>query len=285
MSAEAHDATPFLKWAGSKRWLVPKFRRIQLDPYHRYFEPFLGSGAMFFGHGSMRPSVLADTIPPLVHCYQMVRDSPDAVAETTRKWSVDKATYYEVRNLRTNDPVIQAARFIYLNKTCFNGLYRVNNKGEFNVPFGRPKSERILDGSALLKASRALSQPGVTLVTSDFEDVLQDARLGDFVYVDPPYMTGHLSNGFVDYNEKLFSWRDQERLAEACQRAMHRGAHILISNADHHTVRDLYSYYGFSFIPTSRHSSMASRVNFRGPRQELLISDKSILRVISDAQP
>jgi DNA adenine methylase len=265
------QAAPFLRWAGSKRWLVPRIREMFPDTFGRYFEPFLGSGAIFFACAGSRVSHLSDTISPLINCYQQVRDHPLAVAQVSQKWLVDAPTYYEVRSTQDEDPVRQAARFIYLNKTCFNGLYRENQNGEFNVPFGRPKSSNILDHENLMRASELLQSPGTIIKVCDFEDSLKDCSEGDVVYIDPPYVAGHRQNGFVDYNAKLFGWEDQRRLASVCRDLHKRGASVIVSNASHESVRRLFTNPGFQLLEVSRYSSMAARSGKRGNSTELLI--------------
>lgn len=265
------QAAPFLRWAGSKRWLTKYVQELMPTDYGRYFEPFLGSGAIFFSCVHDRPAHLSDTISPLINCYVQVRDRPDAVADVSESWSVDAETYYEVRSMSFDDDVHKAAQFIYLNKTCFNGLYRENQMGRFNVPFGRPKTSTILDRASLAEVSAKLATNGTTITVRDFEDALGACTSGDIAYLDPPYVAGHRQNGFVDYNAKLFSWEDQRRLADVCREISRRGASVIVSNADHPSVRELFSHKAFHLIEVSRYSSMAARSAQRGTSDELLI--------------
>lgn len=209
-------ATPFVRWAGAKRAMVPALMRAVPADYNRYVEPFVGSGAMFFALEPER-AVLSDALAPLVETYLAVRDDPTAVHAHLSQWKVDKESYYEVRSQSPDDPMARAARFIYLNKTCWNGLYRVNLRGEFNVPFGRPKSSNIVSTPTLEACSAALRRCEA-LGVGDFQQILKECTAGDLVFLDPPYVTGHNNNGFIEYNEKLFTWNDQCRLAGEVRR-------------------------------------------------------------------
>jgi DNA adenine methylase len=163
----------------------------------------------------------------------------------------------------------RAAEFIYLNKTCWNGLYRVNSRGEFNVPYGAPKSDGILDASNLRACSRALQTEGVSLSAADFEEALDGVEERDLVFLDPPYVTHHNDNGFIDYNEKLFSWQDQIRLANLAVHLSNQGAHVIVTNAYHRDVLDLYD--GFRKRPIERLSTLASDASKRGQVKEAVI--------------
>jgi DNA adenine methylase len=235
--------------------------------YGRYFEPFLGAGSLFF---RLEPSdaVLGDQLEPLISTYLGVRSNPSLVHEAFSSWPVDRESYYEVRALEPIDVTVRAAQFIYLNKTAWNGLYRVNRNGGFNVPFGMPKSANIVPLPTLIAASNALSSAHISV--GDFEVTLSEAGAGDFVFVDPPYVTAHNNNGFVQYNEKLFSWDDQLRLATLCSDLARRGAHVLITNAAHPAIRDLYSDFHESEI--SRYSTLAGNPVNRKKVTELIFS-------------
>lgn len=271
------QGAPFLRWAGSKRWLVHKV--VQLAPmgFGRYFEPFLGSGVVFFGLMPRGGSTLADAIPELIECYRCVQDNSNRIVDLLERWQVDAASYYAVRSLVSPDPFERAARFIYLNKTAFNGLYRVNKSGAFNVPFGRPKSSRITTREELAAASEALAS--AELFAQDFDATLASVRKGDLVYLDPPYVAGHRANGFVDYNSKLFRWEDQVRLRETFARLDALGAYVILSNANHPSVSELYADYRVTIH--NRHSSMAARVAARGASSEILVIGETLERSLN----
>jgi DNA adenine methylase len=193
------------------------------------------------------------------------------VQRTVESWSCDSDSFYKIRALAPEDATTLAAQFIYLNRLCFNGLYRVNRNGGFNVPYGRPRFERVFTREhELVAASKRLE--GAKLVTEDFALATISAKRGDFVYLDPPYVAGHRNNGFIDYNSRVFQWEDQRRLAELCTELSARGVFILVSNADHPSIRGLYDG-AFHLESVSRFSSMSAKSGSRGLSQELLISN------------
>lgn len=264
------ELAPFLKWAGGKRWLTSSQTAIFDVSFERYIEPFLGSGAVFF---RLRPekAILSDKNKELIATYQAVKDRPDLVVRYLRKYQAQHsaAYYYDVRSSRPRSRFMNAAKFIYLNRTCWNALYRVNLKGEFNVPVGT-KNSVLLETDNFSLASDMLQ--GVDLIESDFEDVIDQSGVGDFLFIDPPYTVKHNLNGFVKYNEQIFSWSDQERLKAAVVRASARGARFLMTNANHESIRELYAGQFCEEVLT-RHSVIAASSNKRERTTELLISN------------
>lgn len=265
--------SPFLRWAGSKRWLINEVLARRPVRYGRYFEPFLGSGAVFF---ALRPekAVLGDAIGPLIDCYRCVKEDHTRVFKHLSGWGVDKESFYSLRSATIQDPFERAAQFIYLNKTAFNGLYRVNKEGRFNVPFGRPKTNRTTTLHDLERAADALEC--ADLRAGDFENTLDGAQEGDLVFLDPPYVAGHRANGFVDYNSRLFDWADQVRLRNVFVDLDRRGINVLLTNAAHSSVRELYA--GFAVNEYARHSSMAAATSARGRSAELLVLGATLER-------
>jgi DNA adenine methylase len=259
---------PFLRWAGSKRKLLPQILGALPPVYGTYREPFLGGGSLFF---LLEPSraALSDSCQDLVATYQAVRDNPSAVLRYLAPLYPDRDLFYDIRGNRSVARFKRAAEFIYLNKTCWNGLYRVNGRGEFNVPYGSPRTDDLIDPLNLRSCGVTLAQPEVTIASEDFEDALLDAEAGDLVFLDPPYVTGHNNNGFVDYNELLFSWHDQERVARLAIRLAADGVHVLVTNAFHNDVIDLYE--GFQVTPLHRPSTIASSASKRGRVTEALL--------------
>lgn len=262
---------PFVKWAGGKRLLLSSLvdHLPSIESGRRYSEPFLGGGAMFF---ALRPerALLSDLNAELIEVFHAVRDDVEGVIEALRPMTNDKDIYYAARRSRPRKPATRAARFIYLNKTCFNGLYRVNTKGEFNVPFGRHGRNLVVcDESQLRAASRTLS--GVDLEVSDFGPIARRTRAGDLVYFDPPYTTAHTNNGFIEYNKRVFSWEDQRRLAKVAATLVKRGVRVAISNADHPAITALYSDKCFEVHRISRASTMAGNSKHRFSATELLV--------------
>lgn len=217
------EPRPFLRWAGSKRARLQSLLSTLPGKFNTYREPFLGGASLFFLL-QPRKAVLSDASGELIESFLAVRDNVSAVLRCLGPLRPRKSIYYRVRNARSSGRFQRAAEFIFLNKSCWNGLYRVNSDGAFNVPCGRPKTDFIVSESNLRACSRALRPQGVKLATCDFADALDGAQVGDLVYLDPPYVTGHRNNGLIDYNETLFSWDDQERLAKLALRRRERGS-------------------------------------------------------------
>jgi DNA adenine methylase len=261
---------PFLRWPGGKRWLVQLYPELIPTGFTRYIEPFLGSGAVYF---HLRPStaLLSDTNPDLITAFIGIRDHPAEVYEHLVAHHNDhgKEHYYRTRATMPAGLPARAARIIYLNRTCFNGVYRVNRKGEFNVPIG-DRDSVLLDTDDFAGLSALLRT--AEIACGSFEEAIDRAGHGDLVYADPPYTVRHNNNGFIKYNEKLFSWDDQELLAKVLARAAERGAQILATNAAHESVRSLYENSGFILRDVSRFSPIAASRNDRKQYTEIVIS-------------
>ena len=259
---------PFLKWAGGKRWLVPHLNKLLPKKFGTYFEPFLGGAAIFF---ALKPekAVLSDLNIDLIDSYAAIREDWRLVLRYLREYANDhsKRHYYRERNLVSRSRFKNAARFIYLNRVCWNGLYRVNLRGEFNVPLGT-KTAVLLDTDDFSETSAILQN--AKLVNWDFEKTIDAARKDDFVFVDPPYITAHNFNGFVKYNEKLFGWDDQIRLRDAINRARKRGVQVLMSNADHESIKSLFKDTG-EMVSIPRASVIAGSSAHRQQTTELLV--------------
>jgi DNA adenine methylase len=258
---------PFIKWAGGKRWLLndPSFGLPSFAG--RYIEPFLGGGAVFFHLGPAQ-AILSDVNERLIATYRSIRDEWQPVqaflAEYDQKHSKD--FYYDERARQYAEPHRQAAQFLYLNRTCFNGLYRENLKGQFNVPLGTKTQVTLVDDD-FEKASELLAR--ADLRTSDFEPIVDEAREGDLLFLDPPYTTAHNCNGFVKYNQKIFTWDDQKRLMNAVSGAKRRGAKVVLTNADHASIHALYVDLGSPQV-VSRPSVIAGSANSRRGTTEAL---------------
>lgn len=231
---------PFLKWPGGKRWAAATIAKIiRKHLVGTYYEPFLGGGAVFF-HLLPAKSILSDINNDLVLAYQTVQSEYKAVLEAVRTMDVSREAYYRIRAMSPHTNITKAARFLYLNRTAFAGMYRLNSNGQFNVPFGggQRTPAPLWERNLLREASHALN--GVTIMCADFEQVLKMAGEGDVVYCDPTYTVVHDRNSFIRYNEKNFSWADQKRLAKEAKAAVLRGATVLVSNAHHSSIRGLY---------------------------------------------
>lgn len=259
---------PFLKWAGGKRWLFNEDFIKTLPRFDRYVEPFLGGGAGFF---ALEPDValISDINPELINLYESVRDFPSEIIKLLQKHQVlhSKDYYYSIRENIPQSSLERAARTLYLNRTCWNGLYRLNQRGEFNVPIGS-KTSVILPTDDFFRASEILRR--AKILQADFEYVLDKSGDGDLVFIDPPYTVAHNMNGFVKYNEKIFTWSDQIRLKKSIESAAQRGASIILSNANHSSISDLYEGLGTQ-QEVSRHSVISGSSASRGRTTELIV--------------
>jgi DNA adenine methylase len=259
---------PFLKWAGGKRWLIYSAPELFSQNYNNFFEPFLGSGAVLF-YLQPKRAYISDLNKELINAYIAIRDDYERVVCLLKIHQSlhSREYYYKVRESNPNTAYEKTARFIYLNRTCWNGLYRVNKEGNFNVPIGT-KTNVILDTDDFESISRFLKS--VNLNCCDFEETISKADKGDLIFVDPPYAVSHLNNGFLKYNEKLFSWSDQERLAKCLILAKKRGAFVIATNAHHECVKDLYKDE-FTLNTFTRSSLISGKNIGRKKTKELLI--------------
>lgn len=259
---------PFLKWAGGKRWFADRHTHLLPDSFERYVEPFLGGGALFFATAPAH-AVLSDLNGDLISTYEVARDFPTDLAERLQDYHErhSRETYYAVRKTKPSSKIELAAWFLYLNRTCWNGLYRVNLRNVFNVPIGT-KMDVVLPTDDFEVVSRRLASARIQCC--DFETTIDAADAGDFVFVDPPYTVKHNENGFVKYNDQIFSWDDQVRLRDAVARASQRGAKVLVTNANHASIRELYRGVG-SLQPIARSSVLAANSMHRASVEELAI--------------
>lgn len=270
------DYRPFLKWVGGKRQLLPALvaHVSRLGSFGAYHEPFVGGGALFFQLRSRdvlpRGAVLSDVNARLVEAYQGVANSVDEVIEIlqdhARNHSADH--FYAVRKAVPASVAERAARMIYLNRTCFNGLYRENRKGEFNVPIGRYANPRICNEPVLRAASEALRD--VSLKVQPFEAILEDARPGDLVYFDPPYVPLSRTASFTAYARDGFQGEDQSRLAAVFGELASRGIHVMLSNSRTEAIIGLYSRFNVQTVLAGR--AVNSRPDRRGKVEEVIVS-------------
>jgi DNA adenine methylase len=282
VSLTAPDPRPFVKWAGGKGSLLSEIaaripRRLRFD---RYFEPFVGAGALFFWIRRSLPGLechITDSNEELINAYRVIRDEVERLAAKleTHQALHSEDHYYTVRRAAPREPAERAARFIYLNRTCYNGLYRVNRRGAFNVPMGRYEHPRILDRENLLAVSTALRGAGIE--AGDFEGATEGVGERDLVYLDPPYHPLSETSAFTSYTPAGFGEEEQRRLARVFEKLSRRGAFVVLSNSSAPFVRDLYE----SLDPRPRIDEVAvpraisSKGKGRGPVAELLISSAS----------
>ncbi len=270
----------FLKWAGGKLQLIEQLENLFPHKFRNYYEPFIGSGAVFFYVKSkLKPNkvILSDTNEELINCFVIVRDKPSELVESllNHRKKHSKEYYYAVRSIESNrlDSVDRAARLIYLNKTCFNGLYRVNSKGQFNVPFGDYESPSIFDKNTLFQASQLLR--GVHLQVMSFEKILDFAGKDDFVYFDPPYIPLSKTSSFTRYSKSDFSMKEQKQLSEVFEALHSRGCFVMLSNSDHALTRELYRDYKKNTVVVRAKRMINSVGSKRGAIDELIVTSYS----------
>lgn len=266
---------PFLKWAGGKTQLLPEILKHLPEEIPFYIEPFVGGGAVFFAlvrAGRVRQARLADRNPALVEVWQRVRDDVERVIIAARQWDPDKATYYAVRALDpdTLSAVDRAARILWLNRHCYNGLYRLNRSGRFNVPFGRYARPQTIDEDNLRRCSEALQ--GVEILAGDFGQVLDHIEEDAVVYLDPPYAPVSATSKFNAYDGLFFTTDDQERLARHFVTLTDRGARCaLLSNSCTPFTEGLYTGLGVGQFKVLARRSINSKAGGRAPINELLV--------------
>jgi len=265
-----------LKWPGGKRWLVHKYHEhLCRSGFSHYFEPFLGSGAVFFAL-CPKNATLSDINGELMNLYRVMRDDYAALIDvlTIHHQNHSKNYYNKIRDLKNLDTVQAAGRTLYLNRTCYNGMYRINKTGAFNVPIGT-KTNCIYDIERFTDYSKRLES--VTLDTCDFAQTIMKAGKGDLIFADPPYATTNKQNGFLKYNKNLFSWDDQKRLHTSICEAKANGVHIVMTNANCDSLRRLYEESGFLVTVLERYSAIAGKAEKRCIRQELLITTNPLI--------
>jgi DNA adenine methylase len=263
---------PVLKWAGGKTQLLDRILPALPEKIEAYYEPFVGGAAVFFALAEQERferAVLTDRNPELVEVYRSLRDDADAVIRALRRYSYDRDEYYRIRARVPTKPAARAARIIYLNKTGYNGLYRVNRSGAFNVPFGRHKNPNICDKEALLAAARALQAAKIEV--GDFEQVAGRARPGDAVYLDPPYLPLSRTANFTAYDRHPFGLDEHRRLARVFAELSRRKVQAVLSNSDTPETRELYA--AFTLEPVRVARPINSRASARGPINEILVKN------------
>lgn len=232
-------AKPFLRWAGGKNWLVKYLDKLlPKDGFNNYHEPFLGGASIFLSVNLTKRAYLSDLNKELINTYSTLKDNPEGIIKVLKTYKNTEDFYYKLRNKDYDDPIKQAARFIYLNQTSFNGIYRVNLKGEYNVPYGY-RTKDFLEADKLRFVSFQLKN--ATLFHGDFSISKSKIKKGDLVFLDPPYTVSHNGNGFIKYNQKLFSLDDQKRLSELIDFIKSKDAYYVLTNAAHKTIEEMFN--------------------------------------------
>jgi DNA adenine methylase len=268
---------PFLKWAGGKRQLLPKIRELIPRNYKIYFEPFVGAGALLF---ELQPqtALINDANEELVNCYKVIKNDPTKLIAAARSHPINEQHFYQLRSqdrdpgLTTLTAVERAARIIYLNKTCFNGLFRVNSQGQFNVPFGKYTDPTIVNDVVIKAVSQYLNKANVQICADDFEHAVEGAGRGDFVYLDPPYDPLSDTSSFTGYDIAGFGREEQRRLKAICDDLHRRRCKLLLSNSATPFIRKLYSDRSkYTMIDVEANRNINSVGSGRGKINELLI--------------
>lgn len=269
---DSTKAKPFVKWAGGKRQLLPELMQRVPTSFERFFEPMIGGGALFF---ELTPSysMIADVSEELVNTYSVIKESVEELIEHLGRHEHSEEYFYRIRNVDRSEAyrrwsrVERASRLIYLNKTCYNGLYRENSKGEFNTPFGNYKNPKIIDAENLRACSRVLQTTAICL--GSFENVLLEASKGDFVYFDPPYVPLSTSSSFTAYTKSGFNEEVQLQLAEVCKQLDKKGVRFMLSNSFTPFVLDTYKEFNLEEVQAQR--AINSKASKRGKISEVIV--------------
>lgn len=267
-----NDLHPFLRWAGGKKWLIKRIKgAIDIEAYSSYHEPFVGGGALlFFFHP--KKAYISDANEQLILTYIVVRDNIHDVIDIISDFGKGEDAYYRVRAMKTEEPIVQAARFIYLNQMSYNGIYRVNSKGEYNVPWGK-RLKYEFDFNNLRNVSKYLQR--VSIQTMDFGESIKSVRKNALVFLDPPYTLSKIDNGFIQYNKKTFTLEDQKRLSEIIDQIKSRGAFYILTNADHEIIRKVFDKKD-KVIPVTRKSTIGGKNANRGQYEECIFTNTNL---------
>ena len=266
------ETYPIVKWVGGKRQLMLELLKNMPETYNRYFEPFIGGGALFF---ELQPQngYISDMNEELINLYTVVRDDVYELIDALNKHKVSKEYFLKIRNLDRTEKynklsdIEKASRFIYLNRTCFNGMYRVNSQGQFNVPFGNYKNPRIVDAENLINCSNLLKN--TEICCADFSKILNKVQKCDFVYFDPPYVPLNETSSFTSYTKDGFDLDMQFKLIDVCDKLDSMGVMFMLSNSDTKLVNELYSNYEIKKVFASR--AINANGNGRGKITEVLV--------------
>jgi DNA adenine methylase len=267
---------PFVKWVGGKRQLLNTIEN-HLPYFSKYYEPFVGGGALLF---SVQPkkAVINDSNEELINLYNVIKESPEELIEDLKKHKNEEKYFYEIRVIDREKKkylklsnIERASRIIFLNKTCFNGLFRVNSSGEFNSPFGRYKKPNIINDVTIKAVSNYLSKNDIQILNTDYEKSLSKIKKGAFVYFDPPYDPISDSSSFTGYTKNRFERGEQERLKKVCDKLNNKGVKFLLSNSSTDFIRDLYKNYNIFYIKAKR--AINSKGDSRGEITEVLVKN------------
>lgn len=267
--------SPVLKWVGGKRQLLPEIRKYIPKKYSTYYEPFVGGGAVLFDIQAEK-AVVNDVNSELINFYEVIRDDVEGLIEDLNKHKNEADYFYKIRGLDRDiniynslTSIQRASRIHYLNKTCYNGLFRVNNAGQFNAPFGRYRNPNITNKVTLRAVSKYFNQANITFKCGDFEEALKGIRKGSFVYFDPPYDPVSDSSNFTGYAKDGFDRDEQIRLRDLCNKLNSKGIKFLLSNSSTKFIREIYKDYHVITIQAKR--TINSDADNRGEIDEVLV--------------
>ena len=275
------EPKPFVKWAGGKRQLLAELEKSFPKQFGTYFEPFLGGGALLFDLLAKKPNLkcsVSDLNSDLVLAYVTIRDKLGRLIESLENHSKNyhkdsTGYYYEVRKQEPKSQIEKVSRLLFLNKTCFNGLYRVNSKGKFNVPLGRYTNPNIVNRENLTTVSKFLQSDKIKISCRDFESILNDAKKGDFVYFDPPYQPVSDTANFTSYTHRDFTEDDLQRLADLANQLNSKGSHVLLSNSNTKIVKKIFSSKKWKVKEISVNRAINSNSQKRTGHKEVLIKN------------
>lgn len=270
---ENEQAKPFLRWAGGKTWLVKHLKSIKRSNFDNYHEPFLGGAASFFYLKPQMHSFLSDLNEDLIETYNEIKNDAPSIIKILKTFHNSEKDYYKIREKEFKSASQRAAKFIYLNQTSFNGIYRVNLKGQYNVPYGF-RTKEFLDKNNLLLAQQALQN--TTIVAGDFFNILNNLKKRDLVFLDPPYTVSHNNNGFIKYNEKIFSLDDQKRLSQLIDEIKKKGAYYILTNAAHKTIEEIFEK-GDTKLKLNRASLIGGANAQRGQTHEFVFTNTNMV--------
>lgn len=278
MNDKLEKLQPFTKWTGGKRKLLPKLKELLPIDYNNYYEPFVGGGALFF-ELAPKNATINDFNNELINCYIQIKNNPNKLIESLRKHKEknSKEYYLEIRGLDRLDcfsnlsGIERAARIMYMLRVNFNGLYRVNSKNQFNVPYGNYSNPKIVDEELINSISDYLNSNEIKIMSGDFEDSLDTVKSGDFVYFDPPYIPLNETSSFTLYTHEGFSYEDQVRLRDTVRKLTEKGVKVMVSNSSSELTIDLYKEFNVHYVDVTRTNGAKS--TSRGVVKEVIITN------------
>lgn len=264
---------PFLRWAGGKTWFTKHIENYIPKEFNDYYEPFVGGGSIFFflkSKGYIKnKAYLSDSNPDLINTYKILKSHSEALFVILKNHFDSEQEYYRMRSAEFTDPIEKAAQFLYLNKTSFNGIYRVNKSGKYNVPYGRRNLKILYDFEHLKEVSKALKN--TYLSTQDFKQRSKDIKKDDLVFIDPPYTVAHENNGFIQYNQSIFSWKNQLELSKLTTELNNKEIHFLMTNAYHDCIKKIYQTG--NQMKLLRASTIGGKGAIRAKYKEIIITN------------